>query len=463
MKGREPTAVDQLMLELINRARENPQLEADRLLNGLLNEGVPSNNTISLDPKQPLTFNVLLNQSAYNHSQWMLDNDIFSHTGVNGTTSKERMTIAGYEFLTPWMSGENIAWKGTTNTLDFEQFSVDNYDNLFIDRNYPNRGHRVAILQDDFQEIGIASVEGVFSVNNINYNAVMTTQNFAVSNSNKEGAFLTGVVYDDTVIEDNFYTIGEGISNVTILAENIDTGTQYQTQTWATGGYSLYLPSGNYTVNFSGDFEDNLDNNITSRMISIESENVKLDWVTNDNYFYPNDNNNPITEIIDIEDLPLEENNINKPEDSLLNQAIYRFQNTDIKGTYLYAGEEEKISIQANYPNFELEGLAFYVSLIPDENLIPIYRFQNTHVNGTYLYVGEEEKISIEANYPQFELEGLAFYVYPVGSSQGDLVYRFQNNNLSGTYLFTGEEEKNSVLQNYPNFQLEGEAFQVLY
>lgn len=466
MITREPTSIDQLTLELINRARENPQLEADRLLNGLLNEGVPSNNTISNDPKQPLAFNVLLNQSAYDHSQWMLDNDIFSHTGVNNTSSKDRMTIAGYEFLTPWMSGENIAWKGTTNSLDFEQFAIDNYDNLFVDRDYPNRGHRVTILKDDFQEIGIASVAGEFSVDNINYNAVMTTQHFAVSNSNKESAFLTGVVYDDAVIDDDFYSIGEGIGNVTILAQNVDTGTQYQTQTWETGGYSLSLPSGNYSVNFTGDFGEDFANNITSQMISIDSRNVKLDLITDDNYFYLNENNGIIEEEIEPvkpDDLPIDNNENNITEDSLLNQPIYRFQNNNISGTYLYAGETEKASIEADYPNFELEGLAFQVSLSPDDSLIPIYRFHNQNINGTYLYVGEEEKVSIEANYPNFELEGLAFYVYPVGSSQGDLVSRFQNNNVSGTYLFTGEEEKNTILQNYPNFTLEGESFRVIY
>lgn len=460
MIAREPTSIDQLMLELINRARENPQLEADRLLNGLLNEGVPSNNIISNDPKQPLAFNVFLNQSAYDHSQWMLDNDIFSHTGVNNTSSKDRMAMAGYEFVTPWMSGENIAWKGTTNSLDFEEFVVDNYDNLFVDRNYPNRGHRVTILKDDFQEIGIASIEGEFSVNNINYNAVMTTQHFAVSN--REGAFLTGVVYDDAVMDDNFYSVGEGIGNITILAQNVDTGTQYQTQTWETGGYSLSLPSGNYSVNFTGNFGENFENKINSQIISIDSRNVKLDFIADNNYFNLNENNSIIEEEINPVN-PIDNNQNNITEDSLLNQAIYRFQNNNLSGTYLYAGETEKMSIEANYPNFELEGLAFYTSLSPDDSLIPIYRFHNNNINGSYLYVGEEEKVSIEANYPNFELEGLAFYVYPVSSSQGDLVSRFQNNNVSGTYLFTGEEEKNSILENYPNFNLEGEAFRVIY
>jgi peptidyl-prolyl cis-trans isomerase A (cyclophilin A) len=38
-----------------------------------------------------------------------------------------------------------------------------------------------------------------------------------------------------------------------------------------------------------------------------------------------------------------------------------RFQNKDISGIYLYAGEQESTNIRANYSNFVEEGVAFYV------------------------------------------------------------------------------------------------------
>src|SRR5881397_193855 len=73
-----PSDVEQYMVELINRARSNPAAEASRF--GIdLNEGLPAG-TISPDAKQPLAINPYLTDSARSHSQWMIDNDVFSHT-----------------------------------------------------------------------------------------------------------------------------------------------------------------------------------------------------------------------------------------------------------------------------------------------------------------------------------------------------------------------------------------------
>ncbi|MBL1209034.1 MAG: hypothetical protein FWJ34_04710 [Geminocystis sp. GBBB08] len=451
------------MLELINRARENPQAEADRLINGLLNEGVTLQNAITNIAKQPLTFNLYLNQSAENHSQWMLDNDIFSHTGINNSTSKQRMETAGYEFITPWASGENIAWKGTTRNLDFIQFTIDNYDNLFIDLNYPNRGHRVAILKDDFQEIGIASLEGIFTSNSINYNAVMTTQHFAYSGNN--GAFLTGVIYNDSVINDDFYTIGEGIGNINIIAENVDSKQKYQTQNWSTGGYSLKLSSGTYNVSFIGNLDQDPQDDIISKLITINDQNIKLDIATDDPSYAVSNNNSSSDNPTDNVTIPVNNSSDNvtiNETDSLLNEPIYRFQNQNQLGTYLYTAEKEKTNIESNFFNFKLEGLAFFVGISTHDNLITIYRFHNNNIPGTYLYAGETEANNIRQNFTNFRDEGLAFYVYPAQSNQGDSIYRFQNINLPGTYLFVGETEKNNILTNYSNFILEGVAFKVL-
>ncbi|WP_330203532.1 CAP domain-containing protein [Cyanobacterium sp. Dongsha4] len=467
MEKREPSAIDQLMLELINVARANPQQEADRLLNGQLNEGVSPNSLITLTPKQPLAFNYYLIDSAYNHSSWMLANDIFSHTGIDNTTSQQRMARAGYEFIAPWGSGENIAWKGTTGDLDFNEFVIDNYTNLFVDENYPNRGHRVSLMRDEFQEVGIASLEGIFSLNGRDYNAVMTTQNFAYSK--KDGAFLTGVIYTEEVIDDNFYSLGEGIANVRILAENIDTGDRIETVNFSTGGYSLFLPSGTYDISFIGNLDQDLADDIVKSKVTISDVNIKLDLATDDPNLATGILTSP-TENNETEN-PIEENNIgnegetNQTTDDLsilMDIPIYRLQNLDRPGTYLYAGEEEVRNIGRNYPQFQLEGLAFNVSETADEDLLTIYRFRNQNIAGTYLFVGEQEKNNILDNYPNFILEGTAFHVIPPSSNQGNSIYRFQNSELLGTYLFVGETEKNAILQDYPNFILEGTAFNVI-
>ncbi len=473
MVNREPTAVDQLMLELINVARSNPQQEADRLLNGQLNEGVSSSSLITTTAKQPLAFNYQLIDSAYNHSQWMLDNDIFSHTGVDNSTSQQRMARAGYEFIAPWGSGENIAWKGTTSDFDFNEFAIDNYTNLFIDENYPNRGHRVTLMNDDFQEVGIASVEGIFTLNNRDYNAVMTTQNFAYSR--KDGAFLTGVIYDDQVIDDDFYSIGEGIPNIRIIAQDVEGDDRIETLNFTTGGYSLYLPSGTYDLSFIGNLDQDPEDDIVRSRVTIDQVNVKLDLATDNPLLATGILPSPTHPNLIIIDGILDETNIIEDDslnieddlspdddlDSLMNTPIYRLQNLERLGTYLYATENELTNIESNYPQFRLEGLAFNVSVTADDDLMTIYRFRNQDISGTYLFVGEAEKNNIEQNHPNFILEGIAFHVLKPESNIGDSIYRFQNSNVAGTYLFVGETEKNNILQNYPNFTLEGTAFNV--
>jgi Ca2+-binding RTX toxin-like protein len=145
-----------------------------------------------------------------------------------------------------------------------------------------------------------------------------------------------------------------------------------------------------------------------------------------------------------------------------LDTSINRFQNTDIAGTYLFAGEAESEEIRNNFPNFDEEGLAFQVAVEPGDDLIPLYRFQSTTTPGTYLFAGEEERQGINENFSEeFDEEGLAFYVYDASSDNGTTFYRFQNEDRPGTYLFAGEEERQSILEDFPNFIEEGPAFNV--
>src|SRR4028118_206419 len=103
------SAQEQLLLELINRARLDPSGEAARY--GIsLNEGLASG-TISAAAKAPLAFDFDLNQSAAGHSSWMLNQDIFSHTGAGGSSSNDRMRSAGYDFDGYWGSAENTSWR----------------------------------------------------------------------------------------------------------------------------------------------------------------------------------------------------------------------------------------------------------------------------------------------------------------------------------------------------------------
>lgn len=263
----QPTVNEQYMLELINRGRLDPQGEAARY--GInLNQGLAPG-TISPNSKQPLAWNLDLIDAARGHSQWMLDTDRFSHTGAGGSSAGQRMTNAGYQFTGSWTWGENIAWQGTTGTPNVTEFIADEHENLFL-----SPGHRRNTLNGNFREIGIGALEGVYTINGTNYNAVMTTQNFAKSGSD---VFLTGVAFNDLVIDDSFYTVGEGLAGLTVEALRLSDNQVFSTSTMDAGGYQIALEDGIYQVTFSNNNVDYFTDTIT-----INNQNIKLDLDTSE-------------------------------------------------------------------------------------------------------------------------------------------------------------------------------------
>jgi serralysin len=271
----EPTAQDQYMLELLNRARLNPQAEADLLLNGTLNEGLPGG-TISTTAKQPLAFNLNLFNAAQGHSKWMLDNNTFTHEeGLKGSLVGDRATSAGYIWnKMGGKIGENIAWNGTNRTPNWTAFVEQQHNNLFIDKNIAGRGHRTNMLDPNFREIGISSIVSTFINESTPYNSVMTTQDFG--NDAGSNAFLTGVAYTDKITKDKFYTVGESLGKITVNA--VGNGQTFTTTSLASGGYSLRLAAGNYDVTFSGDFNnDGIVETSIAKTITIGTENIKQD------------------------------------------------------------------------------------------------------------------------------------------------------------------------------------------
>ncbi len=126
----ETTAREQLILELMNRARMDPAGEAQRY--GIaLNQGL-SPGTIDASAKQVLAFNPFLNGAADTHSGWMLSADVFSHSGPGGNSPGDRMKAAGYNFTGSWTWGENIAWSGSTGSLNGDAAAAQHHQNLFL-------------------------------------------------------------------------------------------------------------------------------------------------------------------------------------------------------------------------------------------------------------------------------------------------------------------------------------------
>lgn len=136
----------------------------ERLMLDLVNEERTSRGL------QPLQLELRLNDAAEDYSQYMLDQDFFAHTGLDGSQPDDRMKDAGFVFSGSWTWGENLAWQSERGAAGFEDDVADLHQGLM---NSP--GHRANILNPNFEVIGIGIEVGDYN----GWEAVMVTQNFA--------------------------------------------------------------------------------------------------------------------------------------------------------------------------------------------------------------------------------------------------------------------------------------------
>jgi hypothetical protein len=255
------TAREQLLLDLINRARIDPAGTAAQY--GInLNEGLAPG-TISADPKQPLAPHQALIDAAGLHSQDMLDNDYFSHTNLSGQQPWDRATAAGYP---PAAIAENIAWGGSTGPIDQEAYVYLLHENLFVDSGVSGRGHRLNMLNAGYRELGPGVRYGVYTYAGTDYNSAMVTELFGNRGGNH---FLTGVVFDDLDGDDR-YDPGEGLGGVTVTTGALTT------TTGSSGGWCLEVADGEYVVTASGGSFSG----VGSLQATVSGANVELDFVS---------------------------------------------------------------------------------------------------------------------------------------------------------------------------------------
>ena len=271
----ELTNLEQLSLELVNRARANPPAEATRFGIGL-NDGLASQNFITASPKQPLAPDSRLALAARRHSQDMIDRDYFAHDAKapapNGITLADRATSVGFGSDV----AENIAYVSTDGRSTLDSV-LELHSNLFKSVT----GHRSNMLADKFDAVGIGVVAGAFTDPPLDggqtFAALFKTEVFGNSDSNDHvfhAGSITGVVFRDDLIDDDFYSLGEGVPGIGIEARSAS-GDVYATVTGASGGYRLNVPSGTYTVvSRTGDRIFGLGT------ATIVDKNVKLDLMT---------------------------------------------------------------------------------------------------------------------------------------------------------------------------------------
>ena len=249
------SAAEQYLLELMNRARLDPQAECARFNIDINKDLAPG--TLNTAVKQALAPNALLESAATRHSLWMLAQDVFSHTGASGSDPGSRIAAAGYQSTT-W--GENIAWYGATAAVTVESAVSTLNTNLFL-----SAVHRHNLLNGAFREIGLGAEAGGFVLGGVNYNSALVTQDFGSSSGTR---YLTGVVYNDSNADD-FYSIGEGSAGITFNISGKGSVTSSDA-----GGFSL-----NAGIDLATLVTGHIGTLNYSVLVNMSRGNVKLDVV----------------------------------------------------------------------------------------------------------------------------------------------------------------------------------------
>ena len=254
----EATVDEQLALERVNRARLKPGAEAAS--NSIaIDEGATGQ--LNTTPKQAVALNAKLMSTARAHSLDMLNRDYFEHNTPEGTTPFNRMTSAGYVFQT---AGENLAWRGTTGTIDMTAAVEQQHVDLFVDSTVPGRGHRLIMLGEDFREVGIGVINGEFTRSGVRYDSAMQTQDNGATAA--ISTFVLGVVYNDSN-SNGRYDAGEGTANSSVTLGTVSKLTN------AGGGYGFeVLTAGTYNLRFSSGANRDV-------VIDPGSPNLKVDLV----------------------------------------------------------------------------------------------------------------------------------------------------------------------------------------
>jgi peptidyl-prolyl cis-trans isomerase A (cyclophilin A) len=428
----------------------------------------------------------------------------FNTLVVNANSNEAILNLFQY-FDDPFTTGkiatfnlyDNSLGNGEINVLLFDQngqgapLTVNNFLQYVNDNDYVNSIiHRSIVDPTPFVIQG-----GGFTVNNLNVGTISTNSpvvnEFSSNRSNTRGTIAMAKLGGDpnSATSQWFFNLADNATNLdnqnggfTVFGEvlsqddlnTIDSIASLETIN-ASGTNPAFtdLPIVNSPVNDDNDlvrFENITVTNVPELSFTIQNNNnpnlVNAN-INNQGEILLNyqDNTNGVANITIQGTNLLGETQVNTLRVSVidnLNSPLYRFQNLDRPGTYLFADEAERQNIINKFPQFKEEGYAFNISKNDDDDLIRFNRFSNKDIPGTYLYAGEAESQNIRQNFRQFKEEGVAFYAYDKDANRGVDIYRLQNTQQPGTYIFVGEEEKNSILQNFPQFKLEGVAFEVL-
>lgn len=256
-----PTANEILMLEYINRARADANAESARLAATSdpdvasavsyfgVNKTMMSSQFAALtQTTQPLAMNSRLLAAARIHSQDMLENVFQGHVSSSNPPAPNlpsdsmgtRITRQGYVYSTV---AENVYAYADSPWHAHAGFNID-WGNGPGGMQSP-AGHRLAIHNGTFREIGIGVLEGSRTSGSTTVGPLVVTQNFGTGSGGGQ-PLITGVAFLDTD-SDGFYDPGEGLAGVKVEVED----SSYFTQTSTHGAYAIPVSNnGTYEISF---------------------------------------------------------------------------------------------------------------------------------------------------------------------------------------------------------------------
>lgn len=271
----DPTPEEQLMLEMVNRARANPTEEGIRLMDTddarvqsaysyfNINKTATKAAFTAYPQRPPLAFHPDLITAARNHSKDMDANNFQGHNSSNGDDLSRRYAKVGYG--SQGMYGENVAAYSESVWHGHCGLNVD-----WGEQNQIDLGHRENIMNFKsavYTEIGIGIIYNGKGLMQGSVGPYVITQDFGT----RSVRYITGVVYSDKN-NNGFYDIGEGLEGVTIKPNR---GTYYAVSS-TSGGYAIpFTGSGSVTITASG---GNLTAPVT-KTIDFTGDNTKADFV----------------------------------------------------------------------------------------------------------------------------------------------------------------------------------------
>ncbi|MFN3193026.1 MAG: Ig-like domain-containing protein [Aureliella sp.] len=261
-----PTADEQHFLQLMNRFRTDPRGEFSRLISTAspikardsviqpdLDFANVNGNTLRtelnrLSPTHPLTWNEAISNYTVGHNQKIIDRGVHFHS--NTTERRETLIANGVDFRI--VQGEKI---NSEIVFGYAKSVNHLYASYVIDwrRGGPGgmvdgRGHRVAIHNPDFEQVGTDVRNYTGSTGNPPLGSKVNTA--ILANIENPPVYVTGAIFEDKN-STGWYEAGEGLRNVSFVFTDQD-GKEYRTNGLTAGGYQIELPAGTYSAVATG-------------------------------------------------------------------------------------------------------------------------------------------------------------------------------------------------------------------